>query len=332
MSATRGFKRKYLGYIAIALLLVFVSSIVLLAVDYWEKRRGVYSGDGNEGLIPTLEYDGKNYVLKDDVETFLVIGLDKYDGSVSNDAYTNDQQADFLLLFAIDNSNSTVTAIQINRDTMAQINVLGVAGEKIDTVEKQIALSHTYGNGREVSCRNTADAVSALLLDAKVNHYLSLTLDAVPVCNDLVGGVEVTVLDDFTGIDDALVKDQKVTLTGEQALTYVRARHGMEDSTNEHRMIRQRQYIDALYKKTVQRARGNKNFIVESSARLTDYLVSDRSVNQLQVLFEKITSYEFKGILTIDGESVVGEKFMEFHPDEDALKKVVVDVFYDPEQ
>lgn len=332
MNATRGFKRKYLGYIAIALLLVFVSSIVLLAVDYWEKRRGVYSGDGNEGLISTLEYDGKNYVLKDDVETFLVIGLDKYDGNVSNDAYTNDQQADFLLLFAIDNSNSTVTAIQINRDTMAQINVLGVAGEKISTVEKQIALSHTYGNGREVSCRNTADAVSALLLDAKINHYLSLTLDAVPVCNDLVDGVEVTVLDDFTGIDDALVKDQKVTLTGEQALTYVRARNGMEDSTNEHRMIRQRQYIDALYQKTVQCARDNKNFIVESSASLTDYLVSDRSVNQLQVLFEKITSYEFKGILTIDGESVVGEEFMEFHPDEDALKKVVVDVFYDPEQ
>lgn len=332
MGRTRGFKRKYLGYIAIVLLLVFISSIVLLAVDYWEKKQGVYSGDGTDGLTSTLEYDGRNYVLKDDVETFLVIGLDKYEGSITNDAYTNDQQADFLMLFAIDNSNSTVTAIQINRDTVAQINVLGVAGEKISTVEKQIALSHTYGNGREVSCRNTADAVSALLLDAKIDHYLSLTLDAVPACNDSVGGVEVTVLDDFTGIDDALVKDQKVTLSGEQALTYVRARQGMEDSTNEHRMIRQRQYIDALYKKAVQCTRENENFVVETSAKLTDYLVSDRSVNQLQALFEKITSYEFKGILTIDGESVVGEEFMEFHPDEDALKKVVVDVFYDPER
>ena len=37
------------------------------------------------------------------------------------------------------------------------------------------------------------------LMDVKIDHYISLTMDSVAVMNDLVGGVEVTVLDDFLG-------------------------------------------------------------------------------------------------------------------------------------
>ena len=35
--------------------------------------------------------------------------------------------------------------------------------QKIDTIVAQLALSHCYGNGEEVSCRNTVDAVSSVL-------------------------------------------------------------------------------------------------------------------------------------------------------------------------
>mgnify|MGYP000585160404 FL=1 len=68
-------------------------------------------------------------------------------------------------------------------------------------------------------------------------------MDAVPILNDLLGGVEVTVLDDFSGIDDTLIKGETVTLHGDHALTYVRERYGLEDSSNSTRMVRQRQYM-----------------------------------------------------------------------------------------
>jgi LCP family protein required for cell wall assembly len=233
------------------------------------------------------------------------------------------------MLFVFDNETKQCTAIHINRDTMVDVHVLGVAGNKIDTLTRQIALAHTYGNGRDISCRNTANSVSSLLKGVKVNHYLSVMMDAVPIFNDLVGGVEVVVLHDFTGIDDTLVKGETVTLMGEQALRYVRTRNGLEDSTNSTRMERQQQYINALYQATQKCIADNDEFIVDASLTMSDYTVSDRSVTQLQALAEKFNQYEFLGIQGIAGESKMGEEYIEFYPDENALMELVVRLFYE---
>lgn len=278
----------------------------------------------------TIVYDGKEYQLRKNVETFLVMGLDKFNGAISEESYNNNQQADFLMLLVFDNDTKTCTALHINRDTMAQMNVLGVAGQKVDTVKKQIALAHTYGNGREVSCRNTADAVSGLLFGMKINHYMSLKMDAVPTFNDLVGGVEVTLLEDFTSVDPTMKKGETLTLTGEQALHYVRTRYGLEDSSNSTRMERQRQYLTALHTKIQQRIAADDQFIVDSVTAISDSMISDRSVNQLQELMEKLSTYTLVEIDSIEGENVLGEVYVEFYPNEAALQKIVVDLFYKP--
>ncbi|MGN0493366.1 MAG: LCP family protein [Acutalibacteraceae bacterium] len=333
MNGRKKDRRSYLKYAAAALLLIMFVSIALLLLNLWEKRQGSFPIQEVDGsLRETVELYGQSYVLNEDIETVLVMGLDKFDGDIDNTSYNNDQQADFLMLFVFDNKNKECTALQINRDTMTEINILGVAGQKIDTETKQIALSHTYGNGKQVSCRNTADAVSGLLYGVKIDRYLSVTMDAVPVFNDMVSGVTVEVLDDFTGIDDTLVKGETVTLMGEQALRYVRTRYGMEDSTNEHRMKRQQQYIRGLYEKTKETVSQDESFIAEATLRLSDYMVSNCTVNQLETLFGKISSYKFNGISNIEGESQKGEEFIEFYPDEESLKKLVVELFYKPEE
>ncbi len=293
----------------------------------WEKNKDKF--DEQDFGSETVVYQGEEYTLKKNVETFLILGLDKFDGTSSADSYNNDMQADFLMLLVFDNDAKRCTAIHINRDTMADINVLGVAGNKINTVKKQIALSHTYGNGKDVSCHNAGESVSSVLMGMKVNHYMSLTLDSVPVFNDLVGGVEVEILDDFTGIDDTLIKGEKVTLMGESALNYVRTRAGLEDSTNSTRMVRQRQYVNALYEKVLSRIESDEEFVLNALGNVSDYMISDRSVTQLQALSEKFNEYEFTGIRELEGELVRTESFMEFYPNEDFVKKTVIELFYE---
>lgn len=326
MRGTAHDKREYLRYALIALLVVILISLALFLLHYWERQRSMFPS--HEVGSDSFSYKGTEYVLKENIETFLVMGLDKAAGETVNDSYNNDQQADFLMLFVFNNDAQTCTAIHINRDTMADVNVLGVAGNRVDTVTEQIALSHTYGNGRDVSCRNTADAVSSVLMGMKVNHYISFAMDSVAVLNDLVGGVEVTVSDDFTGVDDTLVKGETVLLKGEQALRYVRTRYGLEDSSNSTRMKRQQQYIHALYDKYLQCAENDSEFVVDVSLVLSDYIVSDRSVTQLQELSEKFAKYEFLEIRNLDGEFVDGERFVEFYVDAESVAKCVVDVFY----
>lgn len=321
-------KERVLRVLAVVLLIAFLVSATLFFISLWEKYNGSFKGVGSESLKDTVYYDGEKYVLKDNLETYLFLGLDKFDGKAP-ESYNNDKQADFLTLLVVDNGASSFAALHINRDTITEMDVLGVAGDKIGTVKGQIALAHTYGNGKEVSCRNTAQAVSKLLLNADVDHYVSVTMDAVPIYNDLVGGVTVTVLDDFKGIDSSLIKGETVTLMGEHSLNYVRTRYGLDDSTNNARMKRQRQYIEALYEKTLECIDSDKSFIEKSFLKLTDYIVSDCSANKLQVLMDRLSGYRFDGIYDIDGEVKTGEAFMEFYPVEDSVIETALKLFYE---
>ena len=314
---------------AVIFAVIFVVFAVLFAVNVWERYRGKYVDGTFDASADTVVYNGTEYVLKDGLETVLVMGLDKFEGSAESDSFYNDRQADFMMLLVIDNNDRECKVLHINRDTMAEMNILGVAGDKVGSVTKQIALSHTYGDGKEVSCRNVANSVSKLLLGVEIDHYVSVTMDAVSVYTELLGGVEVTVLDDFTGIDDTLIQGQKVNLQGEQALTYVRTRKGLDDATNENRMVRQRQFIESIYEKSSAKAKEDDSFISDAALKISSYTVSDCSVNRLQSIFEKVSDYEFAGSYAIDGESVKGEVFMEFYADEDSIKNTVIDLFYD---
>lgn len=320
-------RRTALKIVTVLLVIVLLFSTVMFLISLWERhQKKVFEDEAQTEHI--LTFNGKKYVLRDDIETLLVLGLDTY-ADTELESYNNNKQADFLLLLVMDTKNDTCKGIHINRDTIADMNVLGVSGDRIDTVRQQIALSHTYGNGREVSCRNTANAVSALL-GVDVDHYLSVTMDAVPVYNDLAGGVTLEMLDDFTSIDPQMKEGETVTLLGQQALTYVRARKGMEDPSNSRRMARQKQYLKALYERSRQCVREQEDFVSKAALAMTDYLVSDCSGNKLEGLMTRFVEKPLETIHSIEGELVEGEKFMEFYPDDDALLQVVIECFYKP--
>ena len=308
-------------------LIIFIVAGACLCIELFVDDTNTAGADKTFG-DEQITVDGKDYNLKSDVSTFLVMGLDKYSGDISKESFRNDMQADFLMLYVFDNLNKKYTVVNINRDTMTDVNILDVAGDKMYTEKKQIALAHIEGNGKNSSCRNTAEAVSSLLKGIHVDHYASLTLDSVAVFNDMVGGVEVEIKHDFTGVDDTLIMGERVTLMGEHALNFVKERHGVSNSTNAERMERQKEYLTALREKTLSVIKNNDKFIAEAVVKMADYIVSDRSVNQLQDLAEKVNEYEFLGSKEIKGESKMGKEFIEFYPDEKALEKLVIELFY----
>lgn len=299
--------------------------VALSFLSLWAQRQSEFpSRQTNE----IFEYEGEQYVLKKDIETFLVIGLDKFENTSPKDSYNNDQQADFLMLFIIDNSEKTVSALHIDRDTMTGVNILGLNGNRVDTVTMQIALSHTYGNGEEISCHNSMAAVSKLLKDVRIDHGMSVKMDAVALLNDLVGGVEVTLTEDFSEWDSSMVKGETVLLKGEQALYYVRNRSGLADSSNIARMERQRQYMEAWYKRALTAMEADEAFMTSIFLKLADDVISDCSGAQLQRLADKWFDYEFSGIRVLEGNSVKGEEYMEFYPSENSIMKNVIELFY----
>lgn len=321
---------------AVAAILAFVLVVIvgLIAINIWDRGRGqdgavtsdapLYSDDRGEELV---YYNGDWYEPKSKIETVLVIGLDKFQDT-AHGSYNNNQQSDFLLLLVMDHQNEKCTAIHLNRDAMTEINVIGATGESASTFKGQLALAHTYGSGGKDSCKNVVKAVSNLLYGIEIDHFISMTMDGVGLLNDIAGGVTLEIMDDFSQIDPDLKPGETMTLTGEQALTYVRARGFLEDSSNLHRMERQRQYLQALQKKLIEQADMDAGFILKTLTVISDYMVSDCTINQLSDLSNNIKEYDVREFQSLPGEAVKGEQYMEFYVDEIALQEMVMDVFY----
>lgn len=297
-----------------------------------QETQETAGGDNGEAAgepVGEIYYDGAWYVKKPDLETVLFMGVDKFGDDLEQSGYVNSQQADFLLLLVFDRQADTCSALQLNRDTMTEITALGVSGDEAGSVTAQLALAHTYGSGGSDSCINTVKAVSNLLYGIDIDHYASVTMDAVSVINDLAGGVTLTVMDDLTSVDPALVQGEEVTLQGEQALLYVRSRGGLEDSTNLHRMERQRQYMLALWKQVKDCAANDPDFLPNLLLQTSAYIVTDCSNDRLAGLFDEVGQLEVSDILTLDGESVQGDVYMEYYVDEDMTQETVLRLFYD---
>ena len=274
-----------------------------------------------------IQLGSRWYVPKDSLETILIMGIDqKEDGSEERQ---NAEQADFLALVVLDKEKESYQILHLNRDTMTEIPQTDAFGEVYGHIEGQLTLAHTYGNDDKVRCRNTVNTVENLLYGINIDHYLSMTMDAVAILNDSIGGVEVQLMDDFSELDETFVKDAVVTLRGEQALAYVQARGSLEDSSNLHRMERQKQYISALLAKMGTYDLENNT---DALMQVNEYLVSDCTIDQLSRWVERLGSYTYEGTVSPEGEAFVGETFMEFHIDEQALQELVVGMFYEPQE
>ena len=124
------------------------------------------------------------------------------------------------------------------------------------------------------------------------------------------------------------VKGETVTLMGQQALNYVRIRAGMEDSSNLNRMKRQQQYLEALAEK-VQNLGDDFSISAEQISLLSDYVISDCSIDELKRMAEEFVNYEIQPMQDIKGTALKGEEYMEFYPDQQALEEQILELFYE---
>lgn len=294
-----------------------------------ESGRTVEEMLGLDQPVPEVYYDGKTFVENPEVSAYLFLGVDKSGQLNEGDGYYREGgQADVQLLLVVDEGKEVYYILQLNRDTMTNVQVLSYSGDPMEKVVQQIALAYAYGDGGESSCENAVLAVSDFLYGIEIDGYASLALDAIPIVNDWAGGVTVTIQDDFSQVDPTLVMGETITLTGQQAYNYIRNRFYVGDETNISRMARHREYLSGLADKLETKVSQDADQINELYQQLQPYMVTDMSSNAMIKLANKCRNYTNGGTLTFEGEAVLGEQFIEFYPDETDVKDTVMDLFY----
>ena len=265
-----------------------------------------------------------------DIQTYLFIGEDDRGIKQPKTEVDGTGQSDVLELLVINTKNNTYHKLPINRDTITDVKSLGEDGSYLATTKEQIALAHANGDGMEQSCENTVDAVSNMLYGIRIDGYMCLNMDSIKVLNHLAGGVPVTIEDDFSQSDKSLVMGQTITLSDDQAMHYVHDRMNVGDGTNECRMRRQKEYIDALFPLYKAKLQADSGFINDFYNQLSDYMVTDMSVGELGNVANMILNSEDKGELSIKGTNAVNKEteFNEFTMDETSRGDVAMELFF----
>ena len=317
----------FLTIFAVLLLVFIYSGVQILGstVFFKQETEMVYR------TSKTITRDGVDYFPRQDMTVLMVMGIDQAGEVKDSGSYNNPGAVDAVMLLVFTDDDKSVRVLSLNRDTMVEMPVLGVGGKPAGTAYAQLALSHTYGNGLEESCENTKDTVSELLYGLYIDYYASMNMDAISIVNDAVGGVPVTVTDDFSAIDPSITMGE-LTLRGEQATTYVRSRSGVGDELNISRMERQKDYIDGFLTVLKDKVAIDSSFVLKAYEDTAPYMVTDCSSTVWSSMLDRYQDYTLAEVISPEGENVVGEKYMEFYLDEEALDEVILRLFYAPKK
>lgn len=274
---------------------------------------------------------GTETKMRENMEVIMVCGTDERQKIPEDNQYVHSSQADVIYVYAIDHKNKTYQCIQINRDTMTPVKqVVGIGEDTIANM--QICLAHSYGKTEQARCLNTVDALEGLLFNVPIDHYISINMLGIPVFNDQVGGVTVTIPAGLEKVDPAFVEGATVTLKGKQADLFLRARMELNDDSNIFRMQRQEIFMKAWKEQAKVKMNEDSNFPVKMVLALSDYMTSDMTANALSTLANQLKEYKDLGTLTTTGETLEegdGRLFREFHVDKDDLHKKVIELFYE---
>lgn len=322
-------KKKYVILGIVTVLLVTVAGVLAYRMQQDRKKEKIkYDGYTDENQETNyITYKGEKYKYNYNLRTVLFMGVDK-EGEIEEKKVGGGGQTDSLVLFAMDTEKKTTQALSVSRDTMTDIRTYDMSGEFLSTERAQLALQYAYGDGKAKSCVLTREAVSNLLYQTPVNSYVALTMEGFSRIADELGGIRITVPQDYTHINPAFKKGETITLNGKMAEQYVRYRDTSASGSNNERMERQSQFIEALVKQ-LQTDMKEKKDAVHLYRKMKPYMVTDISEEEL----EKMINYEFEGkVEKVPGTVQKGEKYDEFIVDNEKLKEKVINMFYKHEK
>lgn len=295
---------------------------------------------GNDSAEPEEEvleegevrYQGKTYLYKKDILTFLCMGIDKRGEMQASSNLHRGGQADAIFLAVLDQRLQKISIIAVNRDTMTAVSVYDKEGNYTGEQMQQIALAHAYGDGMEESCERTVEAVSHLFYGLPIHGYCALNMEVISILNDAVGGVTLVPKSDVVIKGEVKWKaGEEIFLNGRDAFTFVQNRDTKVAQSAEDRLARQKQYIQALIAQAKTAMKQDMTLPIQIYSQVTPYMVTDISSDEALYLAGQILPYSFdsEDMYTMQGTVEQGEIFEEFYPDETALYELILSVFYE---
>ena len=304
-------------------LIVFVLFSLIaagLAISGKDEKKET-SGRDTQGQI--FYYKGEKYRKNPDIETILLLGIDAETDSEKPKNPGENGQSDSISLFVLDKETKKGTILLISRDTLVELEIYDIRGEKLTSVPGQIAMQYAYGDGKQKSCMLVKNKVSELLGGIEIDYYASLHLEAISKMTEAIGGVLITVPGDYTQINPKFRKGNQVLLDGGLAEQYVRGRDTGQLDSNIERMERQAQFLEAFIKQGSEKIGSSEDTIVYE--QLTSCVTTNLGWSEIQRIKEYEITEEY---LALPGNIIEKDGYAQFIPDAEQLQEMIFQLFY----
>ena len=278
----------------------------------------------------TVVYKGHTYRYNENLISIVFLGIDQ--SELGSKPVGTSGQADAIYIFTYDTDSKKCSLIPVSRETMTDVQMYSASGKALTFEKMQLCLAYAYGDGKESSCKNTLDALSRIFYNIPFDACISLNWDSIGPLNDVLGGVTLKSLENVPTKNSVIPKDEYITLTGDEAWSYVKYRDTSKLTSNVNRLSRQKQYINAYLTKLIPMAKSNFSVIRELYNTANAYMYTTLSGNQIiytasEILPNVYSSKDFD-FVSIGGKIKQGDTYAEFYPDETALYEAILKVFY----
>ncbi|MGW3492451.1 LCP family protein [Streptomyces sp. NPDC001020] len=243
---TRRRRRRRLHRAALGLAVLMAGAAVAGWAAYEKLNSNITADDDAASELARHEKE-RPRVLVPGARNILLIGSDSRAGD-GNDRYGRDsgtERSDTMILLHLAADRHSATAVSLPRDLMVDVPDCrlpdGSRSRPVFTMFNQ-----AFATGGSACSVRTLEK----LTDIRVDHYLVVDFSGFKKLVDALDGVQVCLKEPIDDKDAGLkLPAGKVTLDGEQALGYVRARKSLGDGSDTERMERQQRFLGALVSK-----------------------------------------------------------------------------------
>ncbi|MFJ6073785.1 LCP family protein [Streptomyces sp. NPDC093065] len=303
-------RRRRLGIAGIAVVVLAGGASAVGWAVYAKLNGNITSDEAAATELARYEKERPTSLVRG-AQNVLLIGSDSRSGD-GNSRYGRDsgtERSDTTILLHLAAGRDSATAVSLPRDLMVKIPACHRPdGSLTQPVFTQF--NYAFATGGSACSIRTVEKLTGIRID----HHVVVDFEGFKEMVDALDGVEVCLRKPVDDKDAKLkLPAGRVTLDGEQALGYVRARKSLGDGSDTDRMDRQQRFLGALVNKV------QSNGVLLNPVKLypvldaaTSSLTTDPNLANLRGLYDLVRG--LRGIptervqfLTVPRESYAGD-------------------------
>ena len=252
------------------------------------------------------------YGYKEGIMSFLVMCTEGQSGiAPDSEAY---------MLFVLDTANKHLDYIPINRHTVIQKDAEG---------NESTLLQMSLADEESEEFEKQAGLISRFMHQLPIHGYAAITMDGVIPLTKAIGGVDLAVTEDVTYGDKSATAGQEIHLEDTDVVYFLADNDDTVDP--DVKMERKELFLKALITKVYSKIKSDPISFMNIFNSVDNYVYTNMTTSELMYLSTEAAGYELDedSAHEIVGDTVRDENGVRFYPDEDKLKDMLIDTFYE---